>query len=176
MHKSPDLSSCPPHEKINRDIFLNTLRQLALSHTLRETQEILAQEVGMTVTYDSLKKIAQRHGIQFQRAVKGGVRPGAGRPRGTLSAERLHGCSWVRGDYARGRPGNISAAGMPPVPFEASKKTGLARYDMAWVLRVGSRLGPSDGLPDGADSSSQDCSGRTDKIEQGLRFSGIRRS
>jgi len=169
MHQSPDPSSCPAPEKINRDILLTVLAELAVTNTMRETQVVLAEVYGMAVTYENLKKIAQRHGIQFRRAAKGGTRPGAGRPRGRSSAERPHGYSWAMGDYA-----GLSVADMPPVPYQASKKTGLARYDMAWVLRVGSRLGPSEGPPDGADTSARGS--RADKISAGVRFSGIRRS
>ena len=149
MHSSTDISACPQREKINRDSFLDTLRDLAPAHTLRETLEILARVAGITMTYDTLKKTAQRHGIRFQPAAKGGQRTGAGRPQGSFSRDRSQGCSWLAGDYSMGGLATDTGS-MPQEPFQAVKRSGMALLDTAWVLRVGSRLGPSHGRPDGS--------------------------
>jgi hypothetical protein len=45
---------------------------------------------------------------------------------------------------------------MPSVPIQAAKRTGLARFDMAWAFRLGSHFGPLEALPDGA-ADHQHC-------------------
>ena len=173
MPTSANISACSRREKINGDSFLDTLRDLASSHTLRETVEIL-EHVGMTVTYGTVKKTAQRHHIHFQPAVKGGKREGAGRPQGAISVDRPHGCSWVAGDYGSGGLAGDDGS-PPPEPFQATKRTGLALLDTGWVLRTGSYLGPCQGLPDGAPRAARSSRRQADRITRAQSYGGMDR-
>lgn len=145
----------PPHDKINGDTtnFLDTLRLLAQSHTFRESLAIL-HENGVTVTAAAARRAAQRHNIPFKPDQRGGARPGAGRPQGSLSRKRPEGCSWIAGDFAAGGRAGDSADGMPPLPLQAGKRSGVALFDGAWALRAGAHLEPRHGRKEGDEDGS----------------------
>ena len=174
MPTSANISACSRREKINGDSFLDTLRDLAPHHTLRETLDILATEDGMIFTYAALNRTAQRHHIHFQPAAKGGKRDGSGRPQGSTSVNRPHGCSWVAGDYGSGGLAGDDGS-PPPEPFQATKRTGLALLDTSWILRTGSYLGPCQGLPDGAPRAARSSRRQADRITRSQSYSGVNR-
>lgn len=174
---------CPPDGTIsNADSFVAYLRELALTHTLRQALKILADEANTVMTYAALQRAAHRHDIHFQPAPKGGPRPhsggprsGSGRPRGARRHDRNE-CSWIAGDYAAGGAAGDSADGMPPVPVQAAKRSGMAVFDTGWVLQAGGRLGRAHSKrPDGAGRVAGRRA-RPGDIASGVQYSGLRRS